>query len=143
MEGTDFDEDAFFRGIASCGAGALAIPALDDLIATKRFMARNKDLRGHPAAGSSQDRGAVSRPYPAVTDELRARMAAMAEEPIDPAQWRARAAIPISDEEREETLALVRWFCRRYPTADDRLAYVRRAYRRWTNLQAGSGKPHG
>ena len=38
----------------------------------------------------------------------------------------------VSDEQREEILALVDWFCRRYPTGAERLAYVRRAYRRWT-----------
>jgi hypothetical protein len=45
---------------------------------------------------------------------------------------RARLAIPVTEEERQETLALVDWFCRRYPTGAQRLAYVRRAYRRWT-----------
>ena len=29
------------------------------------------------------------------------------------------------------TLELVRWFQRRYPTVKARLAYARRAYRRW------------
>jgi hypothetical protein len=40
--------------------------------------------------------------------------------------------VPLSDEERERTLELVRWFRRRYPTPLERLAYVRQAYRRWT-----------
>lgn len=40
--------------------------------------------------------------------------------------------------EREEVLSLVRWFTRRYPTPEGRLAYVRRAYARWT---AAHGKP--
>ena len=39
---------------------------------------------------------------------------------------------PITDAEREEVLALVRWFTRRYPTPAARLAYARRAYARWT-----------
>jgi hypothetical protein len=39
---------------------------------------------------------------------------------------------PIAPEEREEILALVRWFTTRYPTPALRLAYVRRAYARWT-----------
>ena len=38
---------------------------------------------------------------------------------------------PLMLDEREEVLALVRWFTRRYPTGADRLAYVRRAYQRW------------
>jgi hypothetical protein len=43
----------------------------------------------------------------------------------------ASLRIPVSEEEHEEILALVRWFRRRYPTPAQRLAYVRRAYRRW------------
>jgi hypothetical protein len=43
----------------------------------------------------------------------------------------AYLAMPISDAERDEVLSLVRWFTRRYPTGAERLAYVRRAYRRW------------
>jgi hypothetical protein len=39
---------------------------------------------------------------------------------------------PIGDEEREQVLSLVRWFTRRYATAEERLAYVRRAHSRWT-----------
>ncbi len=38
---------------------------------------------------------------------------------------------PASEAEREEILALRAWFCRRYPTPLERLAYVRRAYARW------------
>ena len=39
---------------------------------------------------------------------------------------------PITDREREDVLALVRWFRQRYPTPIERLAYVRQAYARWT-----------
>lgn len=39
---------------------------------------------------------------------------------------------PISDAERQQVLDLVRWFRRRYPTGGERLAYVRKAYARWT-----------
>jgi hypothetical protein len=38
---------------------------------------------------------------------------------------------PITDDEREETAALIRWFTRRYPSPEERLAYVRRAYAHW------------
>jgi len=38
---------------------------------------------------------------------------------------------PITQAERDEVEALVRWFRRRYPTPAERLAYVRRAYARW------------
>jgi hypothetical protein len=45
---------------------------------------------------------------------------------------RAYLAHPLSHVERESALALIAWFCRRYPTPTERLAYVRRAYDRWT-----------
>ena len=40
-------------------------------------------------------------------------------------------AIPLTDSEREDTRALVRWFTRRYPTPAERFAYIRRARARW------------
>jgi hypothetical protein len=40
-------------------------------------------------------------------------------------------AIPIGEDERAETMALIEWFCRRYPTPGERLAYARRATARW------------
>ncbi len=63
---------------------------------------------------------------------LRRELQAQADRPLSEDEIRARLATPVSEEERRETLALVAWFCRRYPTPADRLAYVRRAYRRWT-----------
>ena len=44
---------------------------------------------------------------------------------------RAYLGTPISDREREDVLALVRWFRRRYPTGAERLGYIRRAFKRW------------
>jgi hypothetical protein len=41
---------------------------------------------------------------------------------------------PITDDEREDVLSLVRWFTRRYPSAQARLAYVRAAYARWQRI---------
>jgi hypothetical protein len=38
---------------------------------------------------------------------------------------------PVTREERDEVLALIRWFTARYPEPEDRLAYVRQAYARW------------
>jgi hypothetical protein len=37
----------------------------------------------------------------------------------------------IPSTERDDTLALVRWFTTRYPTPEARLDYVRTAYARW------------
>jgi hypothetical protein len=52
---------------------------------------------------------------------------------------------PLGAAERDEILALVRWFRRRYPTPLDRLSYVRRAYWRWSGGRArgGLGDPKG
>ena len=68
--------------------------------------------------------------------ETRARLKVQAEQPVSLGEWQRRLAIPLSAEEIEHTQALVRWFCRRYPTVGERFAYVRRAYKRWTG-QAG------
>ena len=50
---------------------------------------------------------------------------------VTPDEVRAALEREISDVEREDVLALVRWFTTRYPTAEERLAYVRQAYARW------------
>jgi hypothetical protein len=54
---------------------------------------------------------------------------------LSPEEWERLSSIPVSDEERENDRILIRWFRRRYPTAAERLAYVRRAYARWTTHQ--------
>jgi hypothetical protein len=38
---------------------------------------------------------------------------------------------PLTPREVADAAELVAWFTRRYPTAKERLAYVRRAVRRW------------
>jgi hypothetical protein len=37
--------------------------------------------------------------------------------------------------------SLIRWFKRRYPKPGERLAYARRAYRRWTTAQQEALEP--
>ena len=59
------------------------------------------------------------------------RIAREIDRPVTREELHAELRRSIRDEEREEVLALVRWFTRRYPTGEERLAYVRRAYRRW------------
>jgi hypothetical protein len=66
-------------------------------------------------------------PPPEVVRALRAE----AERPLTPDEIRALDALPLGNEEREENLALIDWFSRRYPTPEARLRYARRAYRRW------------
>jgi hypothetical protein len=55
---------------------------------------------------------------------------------LGPEEARAALAVPLGEAEEEETRSLIRWFRRRYPTPADRLAYARRAYRRWTAARA-------
>ena len=68
-----------------------------------------------------------------MTDERRAALAAEVDRRVTPDEAAAYLTAPISDAEREDVLSLVRWFTRRYPTGAERLAYVRRAYRRGTS----------
>jgi hypothetical protein len=64
--------------------------------------------------------------------ELVAQLRELHEQQLTPKEYERLASIPLSDAERAATLELVRWFTRKYPTPADRLGYVRRAYRRWT-----------
>jgi hypothetical protein len=61
----------------------------------------------------------------------RARITAEAERSLSPEAAAAYLAAPVSESERNDALALIRWFRRRYPSGAERLAYVRRAARRW------------
>ena len=70
-------------------------------------------------------------PFAPPTAEALARVRALVERTLSPEEIRAALAVPLSDAERRETLSLVRWFRRRYPTPLERLAYARRAYLRW------------
>ncbi len=67
-----------------------------------------------------------------LSPEVQARIREITERRLTPGELRAALATPLSADERERILDLVRWFTRRYPTGAERLAYVRRAYRRWT-----------
>jgi hypothetical protein len=81
----------------------------------------------------------VSSPRPRLSPEVAAKLKALAERELSREEFEAALRTPIGDEEREEILSLIRWFRRRYPTPRDRLAYVRRAYRRWQ----GASEPTG
>lgn len=52
------------------------------------------------------------------------------ERSLEPAEFDAKLQASLTDPERREELAeLITWFRRRYPTARERLAYVRRKVR--------------
>jgi hypothetical protein len=71
-----------------------------------------------------------------VTDPRRLdALAEVIDRRVSPDEAAAYLATPITDAERDEVLSLVRWFTCRYPTGAERLAYVRRAYRRWASHQ--------
>ena len=66
-----------------------------------------------------------------VPGEALQRARALAERRLSAEEFATGLAVPISHEERAEILGLIAWFCRRYPTPAERLAYVRRAHARW------------
>jgi hypothetical protein len=66
-----------------------------------------------------------------IPPEVRAQLAALADRELSKEECRAQIAIPLSPEEIENTLALVHWFRGRYPDVASRLAYARRAHKRW------------
>jgi hypothetical protein len=69
--------------------------------------------------------------------EALARVRALAGRTLDVEEFRAALAIPLGEAELEESRSLIRWFRRRYPSPAERLAYARRAYRRWAAAQPG------
>jgi hypothetical protein len=64
--------------------------------------------------------------------EERASIAKQAERRLSPEEFQAWVDAPVSEWERENTQALIRWFTTRYKTPLERLAYARRAYARQT-----------
>lgn len=70
-------------------------------------------------------------------DRLPARVLELIDRRVTLAELRAASDTPLTPAEREEIVSLARWFCRRYPTPAERLAYVRQAYRRWQHGSAG------
>lgn len=73
------------------------------------------------------------RPSEATIDKIRE----WSERTLTADEVRAQLDVPVSEEERAQVLALVRWFRRRYPTGADRLRYVRTAYVRWQRTLGG------
>ena len=67
-----------------------------------------------------------------------AELRRLAERRLSADEVAASLAVPIQAEERERVLELIDWFCRRYPMPEDRLAYVRRATRRWLATQGAA-----
>jgi hypothetical protein len=66
----------------------------------------------------------VSYVAPELVDDVDASL------PVEEFVRRIRA--PVDPEEEAETVALIRWFVRRYPTPKERLAFARRMFAQWT-----------
>jgi hypothetical protein len=67
----------------------------------------------------------------AIASTVVAELRAFAERRLSREEFEAYVRAPVTDFEREQRQELIDWFRRRYPTPAERLAYVRRAYRRW------------
>jgi len=63
---------------------------------------------------------------PRLTEARRAELAEEEERRLTPAELEARVRAPWSPQELEDFRGLVQWFRRRYPTAGERLAAMRR-----------------
>jgi hypothetical protein len=81
----------------------------------------------------------LDRPSPAAL----ARVAALSERRLSAEEARAALAVPLGEAEETESRSLIRWFRRRYATPAARLAYARRAYRRWAAAQLTAGVHEG
>ena len=71
-------------------------------------------------------------------DSARADVSALVDRRVTAEELQEALDRPLTNDEREEILALVRWFRRRYPTPLERLAYVRQAYTRWSRAAAAT-----
>jgi len=78
------------------------------------------------------------KPVTPPSAEALARVRALSERALGAEEFLRLLAVPIGEAEEEEARLLIRWFRRRYPTPAERLAYCRRAYRRWTKALPGT-----
>jgi len=60
---------------------------------------------------------------------------------LTPEEFAAYVDAPMSAEERDDQLALIRWFRARYPTPAARLAHARRLGRSWFDASSPLGAP--
>jgi hypothetical protein len=72
----------------------------------------------------------VSR-YPGLSDADIEAVREMADRQLSLEEFAAYVSAPVTAEERAGHEELIVWFTRRYPTPAERLAWARRAWRRW------------
>lgn len=72
----------------------------------------------------------VERFHPPSSETV-ARVRKLAERRLTAEEFESIVKAPMSEAERAGILELIAWFRRRYATPAERLAYARRAYKRW------------
>ncbi len=63
--------------------------------------------------------------------DLHPAVARLIDEPLSLSEFVARVSALPTEDEIADVAELYAWFTRRYPTAGERLAYVRRAFAAW------------
>ena len=79
----------------------------------------------------------MSKPFVPPDPEAVRRAREFADRQLSPEEFASYLASELSEEERAEKLALIRWFTTRYPTPAERLAYARRYQRSVRRLMPG------
>jgi len=76
----------------------------------------------------------MSEPKPMLrpSAETLSRLREIAERKLSAEEFDAYLQAPMTEAERQEILASVAWFSRRYRTPGERLAAARRAYQQWS-----------
>ena len=69
---------------------------------------------------------------PPPSQEALERVRQIAERRLSAEEFNAYVNAPMTEEEREQIVAAVAWFKRRYPTPGQRLEAARRACKQWT-----------
>ena len=79
-----------------------------------------------------------------MTEQTHSEIRALVERRLDAAEFEAYVRAPMDAREREETLSLIAWFSRRYPSPMERLQAIRASMRRAEALaragQEGTGR---
>jgi hypothetical protein len=78
--------------------------------------------------------------YPGLSDADIAAVRELAERQLTREEFTAYVSAPCSPEERAEHDEMIAWFTRRYPTPAQRLAWARRAWRRWGRAAGADGR---
>ena len=65
---------------------------------------------------------------------LAPEIAHLVDMPLPKEEFLERIRRPLTEEEVTEVAGLFRWFTHRYPTAKDRLDYVRRTIAQWNRI---------